>query len=540
MYFRRLAWGLLLSLFFVSTLVLSWPTSRALFVSPDEHAAFIFAEQFAHTGKFWIDEPLNTELGGILHPRSTTGFGDGIVPASFVGFILVLGVVGGVFGKFAMFLVTPLVAILTLWLWRDSVKRVFHDPVLADLAAFLLMIHPAFWYYTGRVMMHNVAFLGLLVAGVWWCLTQPLTMHRGRHNRALAHGLDFVLAGMLFGAALVVRTSEIFWLTAAIASVFVVYRKAIGWRALSSFVAGYVLMLGVLALLNWSTYGAPLTNGYTAQYPYAAVVISDQTSSAAIDEPHRNLLLPFGFHERVIWFNVTNYGWRLYPWMSVIALVGMGMVLVDKSSNKRVWRGVLMFTLVLATWFAVMYGSWKIIDNPDPSIISLGNSHVRYWLPLFALASVFGAKTLRYLFGDGSRLRLVQVTGLAILLTLLSGQLVFFGEDGFVPSLQALKSFAVKREAILASTEDDAIVVVDRADKYVFPDRRVIVPLRSESTYAALPTMLEYAPVYYFGITLPAVDLEYLNTQKLVGAKVQIEYLETIGDESLYKFILLP
>ncbi len=534
---RGWLWSLLLAGFFISTLFLSLPFGREIFVSPDENAAYVFAKTFAETGRLSISESLNDELGGLLHPRSTTGFGGAIVPASFIGFVVALGVVGAIFGNVAMYFVTPVLAVLAIVLWRASVSRVFKDELLADAAAFLLLIHPAFWYYTGRVMMHNVAFLALLIVGLWWCLAQPLASKaRGRYQAQLRL-VDFGLGGALFGAALIVRTSEIIWLTLALLVVFIVYRAFIGWRATATFVLGFMMALGVLGILNASTYGSPFMNGYTAKYPYAAIVISDGEAAAVIDQPKTNLLLPFGFHERVILNNVINYGWKLYPWMSVLAIVGLVLAVVEKHERRQLWRTLAIFTLVLATWFAIVYGSWKIIDNPDPSIISLGNSHVRYWLPLFALASIFGARTLVYMLGDRSKLRLAFTGGLAILATLLSLELVFFGHDGYQPSREALATFIVKGDRILAATETESIIIVDRADKYLFPERRVVVPLRSEATYAAIPAMLEQAPVYYFGITLPDKDLSYLNEEKLKPLGVRIEFVETLSEESLYRFV---
>ncbi len=519
---RRLIWGIILSLFFASTLTLSWPFARELFVSPDENAAYVFASTFAEAGRLSIPEALNDELGGLLHPRSTVGFGDTIIPASFVGFVLVLGVIGAMFGNYAMYFVTPLLAVIAIMLWRECVRRVFKHELLADVAAFLLMIHPAFWYYTGRVMMHNVAFLALLVAGVWCCL---------RSQRPWVYGI----AGLFFGAAMIVRTSEIIWLTAAIAVVFIGYRAAIGWRSLMTFALGFATMLGLLGVINATMYGGPFVNGYTAQYPYAAVVISDEAATAVIEEPKRNFLLPFGFHERVILKNVIDYGWKLYPWMSVLAIAGLILAVAERDEHKQLWRRLAVFTLVLAAWFAVVYGSWKIIDNPDPSIISLGNSHVRYWLPLFALASVFGARALVYMLGDRSWLRKVFTGGLVVLSTLLSFELVVFGHDGYLPSRAALETFVDKETRILALTEPEAIVIVDRADKYLYPERRVVVPLRSQATYSSLPAMLEQAPVYYFGITLPEKDINHLNDVLLQGAS--IELVDTMNEESLYRFV---
>jgi hypothetical protein len=49
-----------------------------------------------------------------------------------------------------------------------------------------------------------------------------------------------------------------------------------------------------------------------------------------------------------------------------------------------------------------------------------------------------------------------------------------------------------------------------------------------------LPHLIEHVPVYYYGITLPEKDLQFLNEQKLGPQALRIEFVETFGVESLY------
>lgn len=539
---RSLVWGVILGLFVVSLGVSLWPLNRELFVSPDENAAYVFAKHFSSTGNLVLPEPLNETLGGILHPRSTIGFGNSILPASFIGLVVLAGAVGAVFGFAAMQLVTPLFAVIAVVLWRDTVKRLFAQDSLADLAAIFLLIHPAFWYYTGRAMMHNVVFLTLLIAGTWWLVTQPLANWVKKTSRPSARLGDFLVAGMLVGSSLIVRTSELLWVSAALALGLIIYRTVIGWRALAMCGLGFGLSLGLLAILNGAVYGAPLVNGYTVKYPFAQMTTAPTPDDVVASPAWQTggviaVLLPFGFHEYNIFTNVINYGWKLYPWMSLLAIFGALIAYTQHDDRRWLWRGLVWFTLGLAVWLGLVYGSWRIVDNPDPSIISLGNSHVRYWLPIFAVASIFCARTIVYILDDRSWWRQLFAYGLVAVTTLLSLHLVMFGHDGFVFNRSALESFAIKREAILTATDAEAVIIVDRADKYVFPERRVLVPLRSDQTYASLPTLLQTVPVYYFGITLPQSDLDYLNTQKLQPLNVQIELVQTLQDESLYRFL---
>ena len=77
--------------------------------------------------------------------------------------------------------------------------------------------------------------------------------------------------------------------------------------------------------------------------------------------------------------------------------------------------------------------------------------------------------------------------------------------------------------------------MVDYADKYLFPHREVVVPLRSEHTYSHLPALRELAPLYYYGITLPETDLVYLQEEKLIELGLTIEPIEEVFNETLYR-----
>lgn len=537
---RTVVWGILLTVFFISTAFALRLPGHHVFVSPDENAAFTFSQLLSHQGVLSYPEALNNELGGVLHPRSTVPFGASILPGSFLGLIVLTGLVGAVFGASGSLLVTPFFAVLSVLAWRKIVATLFKNELLADLAGFFFLIHPAFWYYSGRVMMHNVVFVAFVIFAGWFMVTLPLKKYRE---------VNYFLAGASVGVALLIRLSEVSWIVGGFLMLFVLYRRVIGWRAMLATVLGLALMLAVQFGLNASVYGAPFSNGYTTTYEYdqvVEVVATPVSATAPLKNSHPvlNLILPFGFHERVILQNIWGYGFWLYPALSGLAAIGMLLVVFKQDEQKKTWRMFLLGTLVLAVWLGLVYGSWKIADNPDPFAVTLGNSHVRYWLPLFVLASLFCARTIWQLLGRTpliikagdveGLLRHGAAAGAAILTIVLSAQLVYGSEDGFLHSRAALKTFVEKEEKILALTELESVIIVDRADKYLFPERRVITPLRSERTYAAMPQVVEEVPLYYFGITFPEADLTYLNTEKLAVSDLQITLVATMNEESLY------
>lgn len=527
--------GAVLCLFFLSTLWLVAGSAEVfthVFNSPDENANFVFSRAFAETGSFSVSEPLNAELGGLIHSRSALGLWDTIVPRSFLGFPLVVGSVIWLLGPAAGLLVTPLLAAVAVLAWRSSVAKLFDSSRIADLSALFLMVHPAFWHYTGRTMMHNVVFLAFLIFGAWFLIYQPFK------KREWING---ALAGLVIALAITTRASEVLWIVALFAAALWFGRTYISVRTWGAFVLAGALVAIPFAFFHQSHYGAFYLTGYTVtDTPQAELLLNTPPEQVeVVDAPESasgvlGFLLPFGFHERNILNNIWWYGVWLYPWMSVLAAIGIAAAFKQKDVR---WRRLAVALLLLSAWLGVVYGSWTVVDNPDPSVVSLANSHVRYWLPLFAIASVFMALAVDLIIQKTGKFGAPLGAALSLLVVVLSGWLVIFGQDGFVHIRSSLNEFAHKRTVILAQTEPGDIVIVDRADKFLFPDRRVITPLRSEATYGLLPRMTALEDVYYFGITLPREDLRFLNEDKFAEFDLRFEEVLEVENETLYRII---
>lgn len=532
----RIRWMIRGSILLIVACTMGWLMvgTGGVFPSPDESANAFFARTFSATGSFCAPEPMNDLAEGMLHPRSIIAPGTCLLPTSFLGFPIIAGVVQWLFGGVSMFFITPCLAIagiVALW-WM--VRALTKNELLADVASLLFLTHPAFWYYSGRVMMHNVAFVSLMLIGV----ALFVYAHHQR-NRWIA-----LSGGMIVAIGFSVRLVELPVALLVIGVVGIAYRRTISWRiVLWCGVGAAVVALGY-AMVNASVYGSIFTTGYTLPDARSipALINPDAVTmlpATLSDRLHRivDLMLPFGFHPRAIVKNVALYGVALYPIASLLALFG-AIVAWRSSSYRKAWRTFIVALIVAAAWMGVVYGSWWVVDNPDPRAFTIGNSHARYWLPLFAATSVLAAHALialrHRIFGTskagGVVLAVVMMTIMG-----LHARVVFGGTDGFVATRAAMHTFVEKRAVILDATESDAVLIVDRADKYLFPHRRVIVPLRSDATYAIIPALLDHAPIYYFGITLPAIDLEHLNEDRFKKDDLEIVHVLTIQEESLYR-----
>ncbi len=498
-----------------------------IFPSPDESANAFFAQTFAETGVLIASEPLNEFVGGIIHPRSMVAPGTSILPASFLGFPILTGAMRYVFGTFGEFVFTPMLAIsavIALW-W--VVKRYVKDELFADLASLFLLTHPAFWYYGARVMMPNVAFVSLLILGV-------VCFVKACDKKSMVFGL---CAGLIVGLGLSTRLVEAPILCVVAGIVLIRHYRSVSWRVLFGAIFGGLGILVAYLAMNADMYGSVMTTGYTIP---AIALTPQEVSSTSIFTTIGHMVIPFGIHPKAMLVNAFWYGWWLFPLSSTLAVVGTGIAWRMKTHQKA-WRTFVLCVVVASVWLIAVYGSWTIADNPDPKAITIGNSHVRYWLPLFAASSVLVAllcvQWLREMLPvhRGLRRSPWSIGVMVGVLLLQNWTAVFRGDDGLIAARAAAVVSEGKRDAVLEYTESDAVIIVDRADKYFFPARRVIVPLRDDSTYAAMPTLVQHVPLYYFGITFPEIDLAYLNEEKLLLMGLSITPIVTIDNETLYQ-----
>jgi len=554
--------------FFLTATILAFGMPR-IFISPDETANFFFASEFVENTKLSVFEPLNQTLADAVHPRSVFSIDGRLLPVSFVGLPVLYGLIGKAFGVNLMVFLTPMIAALVLFAWRGTVERIFNRKI-AFVSTVLLAFHPAWWYYSARGMMHNVLFVSLLMFTVWLLVarpfrrvgpsflrrgsrggsvrTKPPVAPLGKGDTSIWSNLDIVLAGFMFGFGLFVRSAELFWLVPVLVLVLVMMWKQLKWRNMVLFAASVLIALLPMFILNQTLYGGPLEFGYTAQNTAGATNVSLSTDDrlTSVTPIEATSVLPFSFNLRSILKHTFHYGLEIFWWFSILVLIGIPLAIRGLKSRRKPseeskkylqWTFHAVF-LVSGALLAGLYGSWSFTDNPDPNTITIANSYVRYWLPVFLLTTVYAATVLVWL-KDRMRTKLsgaLMVIAVLVLFMGLGIRGTFFApEDGLIQVRETLiRSQEIKTD-VLALTEPEAVIVVDRADKLFFPERKVIYPLRSDSTYELMPRIILRNPLYYYGITFPQLDIDYLNSKKLAELGLKIEIVQTFDQESLYQ-----
>ncbi len=505
-------------IFFIGSLALVNPAN--LYVSPDETANAYVASTLFDAGGYLGAYDLDPAIQDRIHPRSTVTVDGQLLPGSFLGLPVLYGTAAIVLGLWVLWILTPLVTIGAALGFKQIVQR-FTTPSIATLSFGLFLLHPAVWYYSARGLMHNMLFVDALILSAWLWVCRP---------KRLGIWAE-VLAGLALGLALFVRTSEITWVVGGLLAAAIVWHKSLSIRRLQAGFLGLLVGAGLLLGMNYLTYGHPLTTGYTVGAVEQTVDLAAGDSLDAVE------LLPFGFHPMNAWRHFSAYGVEMFWWLSVLA--GMGLfVLFSQKRHRRDVRAMIILGTFVSAWLVFMYGSWEIHDNPDPTQITMANSYVRYWLPMYLMSVPMIAAGIVWVvrFGRTAVARGFLTAALCVAVIGMNVSAVFIqGQDGLLIMRAQLERSSEIQSSVLGHTEADAVVIVDRADKLFFPHRRVMYPLRDDATYAAMPIVLESAPLYYYGITFPQEDIDYLNESRLGGMGLGIELVETYDEESLYR-----
>jgi hypothetical protein len=548
---RRLIWiisfGALLGVVFFliySFLSLEVP---GVYNSPDENSNVVFARLMAESGQLHRFEPLNLVLDDRIHPRSIKVVAGLQVPGGFLGLPVLYGIIGHGLGLKAIPFITPALALVGVLFWGLLIGQIFNKRI-GIFAGFLLLINPAWWYWASHTMMPNVLLMSLLLVATYFLLCAPIgLLLRKQEYRGLGllRYIDPILAGICLGLALAVRPVIIYWLMIGALMLLVSVRQRFPWKKVTFCLVFAFFTLGPFLIYNQSLYGSWSATGYGN---VAATVIETTHGGwgARLLGPLRPILFPLGFAPRVALNNFWHYGLKFFWWWSI--LVGASGIIIWRKHRQinfsaRQLRDLKIFILTSTTislWLVFFYGSWRVQDNPTPKVITIGSSYIRYWLPLFVLSTLPPAIVFSELFRSKRwhYYRQCLIIFICIFLTLFSGYQVFNApQEGLTAIRNNLLLFKEEARQVVELTEENALIIVDHADKYLYPARAVLYPLRDERTYQLLPRAVRQTPTYYFGLTLPIVDLEWLQNVKLAPMDLTIETVTDLGEHSLYKFL---
>lgn len=521
---------------FVVYLIIPLSTPHT-YISPDETANAYFAEQFAQTGRLWFIDSLNLDAFDRIHPRSTESHGGLVHPSGWWGISLLYGVIGSFTHASIMHILTAMIALLAVWLFTYVIEKIFDTPT-ATISFFILLTHPAWWYYTSRGWHHNTLLVSLLMILAWFIVCKPWQTAWAQYTSIIS--LTFL--------AILIRPVALLWVVPII--LIIRFTKPAYARAYDA-----ILVTGIItALLTYIIH----TQLWTS-IAYLTPASSIQSHTPSIIE----YLFPHGYNFVTVARSIFWYGIAKFWWLTILAGVGTYRIIVknksqfrwitnkdeqfgerksinpfefgrksqktDPNANTHIWYVIITITTtaILALW----YGSWQLSDNPDPSYITLANSYVRYWLPAYILAIPLAVRGLMFII---KKINAKHGFTIAIILLLaLSTQNVLSGRDGIPATIKQLKTNAEISEKVQEITPWHAIIITNRHDKLFFPQRRIIFPIDHPGTFESINALKETHPLFIYSLKMADHEIERYN-EVLEHMNLKLISHTEFGNEHLY------
>ncbi|XOU94780.1 MAG: hypothetical protein ACNFW9_01805 [Candidatus Kerfeldbacteria bacterium] len=517
----------------VFVIIYSWLYSgiEPKFSSPDETANYFFTNLFANESQLKYYEPLNQLVDGVVMPRSM-GFVDGYtVPSSFLGMIIIFGLIAKVLGTGIILLLTPIFSVIGVIFFYLLLKNIFTKNI-AFISSLLLFFLPTYWLYSSRGMFHNILFISLLIIGFYYLV---LLLRGKASNKKMI--LFSSLSGFFLGLSIITRMSEIVWVGLIVLVLLVYKRNKLDWKLIVSFLVPVVLLLGTLITINYQIYGGPLPATYSSQLVESSVTAS---SSSNLIKTIGNLIFPFGLNFELIGKALHQYLVLIFPWYSILLLTSIiwfcKNVIFSKVSKifpevkkfandvpKKIIIYFLTF-LIMSVWLILYYGSFEFYEYIDKTKIIFSSSYLRYWLPIYIFGIpllVMGVVNIASLFKSKRAAKLVTFL-------LIIGFVYFSLATTIVDPLHGISQ--VKRNNIRSleiSTEinditsTDSIIISGFADKVFFPERKVVVELPGDARNKAkvLSVLLDNTTVYYYHSMLDNDSVKTIEELKKLNVR---------------------
>lgn len=509
-------------LFFLVYASFYW-TNNQRYPSPDEQANAVFAEVFAREGQFKIARIAPED---VVRPRSVNIVGNDFVPGFFLGLVLLAGFVGKWLGLWAIPLVPVALAAAAPAAYYQIARRVF-DLATARLSTLLMFFLPAWAYYASRGFLPNVPMLSAYLIG-WALLLQAHTYAaRGRGRAAMAAA---TVAGLSFGLSFAIRPVEWIWAGSILLGIGLVLRKKCYGRLIPAMAAGFLIPVLGVAYWQQQTYGA----WYATGYDQFGRQVGESTGASSFFDAIGRALFPFGFDPVAAFARFWDQVFGVYWWLMPFIVFGCFIYWKQHSKTREQKIYSTVFVAVSA-YLILYYGSWLILDHPDPTWVSIGTAYHRYWLPVFVLVLPYLAMGLQHLALKARRVW-PPAQSLPWAAVLAASILVTFalGED----SLGRLAANSVKyeglRERVLASTPEQSVIASERQDKLFWPQRQVIH--FADNDYSGLAESAQdlTSPLYVLS-RLPASHAEVVEQRDFAVRGMRFEPVFSQEEFTLYR-----
>jgi len=521
------------------------------FTSPDETANYYFITHFANNSSLEVPVSTDSDIGKLITPRSMIVRDGYLVPGSFLGMILIYGLVAKIIGIKLILFATPLLSVVAVIFFYFLMKKIF-SKFIAFISSLLLFVLPPFWYYSSRGMFHNIIFVDFLIIALYF-LVCALTAQS--HNKQWAM---VSLAGLFIGLALITRTSEILWVGLVIVVIAVFSDKKIFILQWLTFTIIVMALFVPIIMLNHQLYGSFFTFAYSPSTISEGPVIGPAAAATntTLFLKIRQLIIPFGIDIPRAADMAGNYLVKLLPWFSIgficmLAWLVRKLVMrilvkyqfINAQSNGPFTRAQVLyawFFVVVTLWLVLYYGAYTFHEYIDKSRIILGSSYLRYWLPIYVFSLpliVLALENLGQLF-TRKHWRVLITLGYITLFTLFSVASTLQDPlQGLHQLKKNIRNEQLIAETVFQETHVQSIIISGFADKVFFPERRVVVSLPSTpgNMSSAAHQLLDISDVFLYYNPLDSQTASMMEILSKQGFR--FEKISTFSDDgtALYR-----
>jgi hypothetical protein len=238
--------------------------------------------------------------------------------------------------------------------------------------------------------------------------------------------------------------------------------------------------------------------------------------------------LPYGFHPHNLAWNVVAFlGGLFLPWMITLVLA-----LFFSMRGRRMRQ--LPAPIFLAAWTAfvllLVYGSAMYADHVRPGAVTIGNSFLRYLLPLAPLIGWAAASLWQHAqrFPLG---RIIALVGVIALVGLGGYRAVFGDDEALLFTRHELVRYSQIRSMSHEWFRPGDVIFSERSDKIFFPEFRAVSPLPPKEEIARL------ASIDSVRLGLFIRTLSQAQKDAWLEAGVDAQELASFGNERLYRLV---
>jgi hypothetical protein len=437
--------ALTLLVLIVSFFGMSWLAyaSPQKYTSPDENINLYFINLYSKTGKLKYYEKYNEYTLGHAHPRNAYANKNYVVPGGFSGFYIVAGTIGSIVPLLIPY-VTPILALLGIAFIFLLSRLVFNEKT-AYFAAILALTMAPFWYWSSLTLFNNIAATVFFIGGITFAFYAI-------YKKSIGY---YFLTGLFLGLDCFVRLTDITFIIAFL-PIFYICRKEINFKYFLIAVLSFITSIFPALLLNKQLYGGILNSGYAFTLTPTLPIYKLH----ALAHKFSTYFLPSGIHPEKILINSKSYLLFFGP-----LIFGMALLSVISYRKNVKARSLSILTATTLLWILIYYGSGQFWGNQG---FTMDSSYVRYFLPIFLLITPLAASQLIKLSN-----RLAIMTTLVFILYSL--HLAYYAPNGLVQMRDRRISLAEGSNTVMKQFEPNAIIFTTLSDKYLFPERKVVI-----------------------------------------------------------------